>query len=89
MIIDSLRDTQTTNIEDYEIFFEKYLDYKFTDFVGDKYNALPISLLVNYSEHQHEGAVTLKLHSQAKSVLSSSESIKMTFRRELWKGVEA
>ena len=86
MRVESLLNTQSTNIEDYEEFFEKYLDYRFVDFIGDRYHCRPVSLLVSYSEYQTEGAVTFKYKSGGKTMIGSSESITMVFKKDKWLG---
>ena len=35
MIVKLLLNKQSTNLKDYEEFFEKYIDYKFEDFIGE------------------------------------------------------
>ena len=87
MIIYSLRNTQSTDMRDYEEFFEKYLDYKFSDFIGDKYDSIPMSMLINYNEHQHEGGVCFQYYQCAKTIGNSSKAINMCFMRSIWRGV--
>ena len=75
----------SNNLQDHEELFNKYIDYDFDTFLGDRYNCYPQSLLISYNPHVGEGSATFKHRSGGKTINGSFDSVTLLFKKDKWK----